>query len=206
VAALQAERTLEPGEVVPVIVQSVRDNRVLMLAWMNDEALRRTRETGEMHYWSRSRNALWRKGETSGNTQRLVSLQWDCDRDTLLARVAERGPACHLGDATCFGNEEFAPRSVLEELEGVFEERRKTPPPDSYVASLQADRLRMLKKVGEEASEVIVAASSDSPAALTAEAADLLFHLLLVLHDRGVTFRKVLEELERRRPPRPAEG
>lgn len=188
------------------MVQSVRDNRVLMLAWMNAEAVQKTEETGEMHYWSRSRTALWRKGETSGNTQRLISLHWDCDRDTLLARVAERGPACHTGTATCFGEEPFAPRSVLEELEQVFEARRRSPPKGSYVASLQADPAQMLKKVGEEAAEVIVAASGQSAEALTSEAADLLFHLLLVLHDRGVPFRRVLEELERRRPVPPAEG
>jgi phosphoribosyl-ATP pyrophosphohydrolase/phosphoribosyl-AMP cyclohydrolase len=177
---------------VPVIVQDA-GGRVLMLAYANREALEKTIATGFMHYWSRSRQKLWQKGETSGHTQRVVSLQWDCDRDVILARVIQSGPACHTGEPTCFGDIEA---TVLDQLWKVFAERARAPKPDSYVNALLRDERRLRQKVGEEAVEV---ALTDSDDALIREAADLVFHLCVLLYARGRTWSEVLAELERRR-------
>ena len=178
---------------VPVIAQDV-DGRVLMLAYASRESLQRTLDTGEMHYWSRSRQALWKKGETSGNAQRVASLHLDCDQDTLLARVEQTGPACHTGSSTCFGDQ---PTSVLDELWEVFEQRQAHPSEASYVSGLLSDERRVRQKVGEEAVEVALEADD---AALPREAADLVFHLLVLLFARQRPWSDVLAELERRRP------
>ena len=177
---------------VPVIAQDV-DGRVLMLAYANREALAQTLDTGWMHYWSRSRRKLWQKGETSGNVQRVVSLHLDCDGDTVLARVEQTGPACHTGTSTCFGD--VAP-AVLDELWAVFEDRQAHPSDASYVSGLLSDERRLRQKLGEEAVEVALEADDD---ALVSEAADLVFHLLLVLYARDRRWADVLVELERRR-------
>jgi phosphoribosyl-ATP pyrophosphohydrolase/phosphoribosyl-AMP cyclohydrolase len=177
---------------VPVIVQDA-GGRVLMLAYANREALEKTIGKGLMHYWSRSRQKLWQKGETSGHTQRVVSLHWDCDRDVILARVIQSGPACHTGEPTCFGDIDA---TVLDQLWKVFAERVRAPKPDSYVNALLRDERRLRQKVGEEAVEV---ALTDSDDALIREAADLVFHLCVLLYARGRTWSEVLAELERRR-------
>jgi len=177
---------------VPVIAQD-GDGRVLMLAYADREALEKTVETGLMHYWSRSRNELWQKGATSGHVQRVRSLHLDCDGDAVLARVAQTGPACHTGQATCFGE---AQGTVLHELQRVFQDRQQNPKTDSYVNKLLHEPRRLRQKVGEEAVEVALADSAD---ALRAEAADLVFHLLLALFQAGLSWSDVLAELERRR-------
>lgn len=187
---LDAVRWDDQG-LVPVIAQDL-DGRVLMLAYANREALTKALETGTMHYWSRSRQELWRKGETSGHTQRVRSLHLDCDGDAVLARVEQRGPACHTGQPTCFG---VVHPNVLAELWSVFEARARRPQPDSYVNRLLADERRLRQKIGEEGVEVALAEDG----ALTAEAADLLFHLLVLLFARGRSWADVLGELERRR-------
>ncbi len=181
-----------PDGLVPVIAQGV-DGRVLMLAYADREALQRTLETGFMHYWSRSRQRLWQKGETSGHVQRVLSLHLDCDRDTVLARVVQTGPACHLGTPTCFGDPDA---DVFDELWNVFADRAANPREDSYVNRLLGDERRLRQKVGEEGVEVALAASNEE---LVYEAADLVFHLCVLLFARSVSWSEVVAELERRR-------
>jgi len=171
------------------IVQDARDNRVLMLAWMDDEALRLTRETGEAWFWSRSRQRLWRKGETSGNTLTVEELRDDCDGDALLLRVRPAGPACHTGSVSCFAPELW--RTVVE--------RVRERPEGSYVASLaDAGVERAAQKLGEEAVEAAIAAVAED-GRLVAEAADVLFHLCVLLAVAGIDIAEVEGELERRR-------
>jgi phosphoribosyl-ATP pyrophosphohydrolase/phosphoribosyl-AMP cyclohydrolase len=171
------------------IVQDARDNRVLMLAWMDEEALRRTRETGEAWFWSRSRQRLWRKGETSGNTLTVEEVRDDCDGDALLLRVTPAGPACHTGSVSCFAPELW--RTVVE--------RVRERPEGSYVASLaDAGVERAAQKLGEEAVEAAIAAVADD-GRLVAEAADVLFHLYALLAVAGLDIAEVDAELDRRR-------
>jgi phosphoribosyl-ATP pyrophosphohydrolase/phosphoribosyl-AMP cyclohydrolase len=177
---------------VPIITQDV-DGRLLMLAYTNREALEKTVEMGWMHYWSRSRQRLWKKGETSGHTQRLVSLKLDCDGDAILARVVQNGPVCHTGSPSCFGRMEA---NVLDDLWSVFADRVQHPKPDSYVNKLLSDERHLRQKVGEEGVEVALADSDD---ALIREAADLIFHLSVLLFARRQSWSEVLAELERRR-------
>jgi len=182
----------------PVVAQDADTGDVLMVAWGNAKSLERTRRTGWMHYWSRSRKGLWLKGEESGNRQRVVSLTWDCDRDALLARVRPLGPACHTGRATCFGHPP-PPKDVITELWRVFRDRDRYPPQTSYVAKLFARPDEARKKVGEEAIEFILASQVSDRKAFVHEAADLLFHMLVLLYLKDVSFPDVLEELLRRR-------
>ncbi|MFP4343073.1 MAG: bifunctional phosphoribosyl-AMP cyclohydrolase/phosphoribosyl-ATP diphosphatase HisIE [Anaerolineales bacterium] len=197
---------------IPAVVQDAVTGAVLMVAWMNAEALRLTRETGLATFWSRSRQEIWQKGGTSGNVQRVCEIRVDCDGDTLLLRVRPAGPACHTGARSCFyraftGEGELRPLppeepesgDLLDELFDVILERKSTAPPGSYTASLLADPDEALKKVGEEAVEVILAAKGQSDQRLTAEAADLLYHLLVVLATRDLTLAAVRQELARRR-------
>lgn len=179
---------------VPVVAQDAVDGRVLMLAYADASALRRTLETGYMHYWSRSRAQLWKKGATSGNVQHVRSLHLDCDGDAVLARVAQTGVACHTGAPTCFGDE--GP-TVLDELGDVVRDRAGRSEAESYVAGLLGDERRLRQKVGEEAVEVALEADDE---ALTREAADLVFHLLVLMFARERPWADVLSELERRRP------
>lgn len=189
---------------LPVVVQDDRSGAVLMVAWMNREALERTQATGQMWFWSRSAQALWRKGETSGHIQRLVELRADCDGDALLARVIPEGPACHTGQPSCFyrladGTEAGAGGPVLARLEAVVEERRRTMPTGSYTASLlRAGQEAMGAKVLEEAEEVARAGRAESDRRLAEEAADLLYHLVVLLSSRGVPFTRVLDVLAAR--------
>jgi len=188
-----------PPELRPAIVQNADDGRVLMLAWMDAEAEAKTRETGEAWFWSRSRGRLWHKGETSGNTLGVVELRDDCDGDTLLLRVRPAGPSCHTGSLSC-----FAP-----ELWRTVSDRAARRPPGSYTARLLDLGLgACARKVGEEAVELTVAALDESDERVIEEAADLLYHLYVVLAARGLDVASVEDELQGRQrdlmgpPPR----
>jgi phosphoribosyl-AMP cyclohydrolase / phosphoribosyl-ATP pyrophosphohydrolase len=184
----------------PCVVQDSRTGEVLTLAYVNEEALRRTRETGQMHFWSRSRDELWRKGETSGNVQRLVELRYDCDHDAVLALVEPVGPACHTGERTCFHNGDLTPvpHEALPALERVVAERRDRAPEGSYTAELLADPPRLGEKVREEAGEAARAAAGESDERLAEEAADLLYHLDVLLASRGLSVADALQVLNDR--------
>jgi phosphoribosyl-ATP pyrophosphohydrolase/phosphoribosyl-AMP cyclohydrolase len=185
---------------VPVVVQDRASGDVLMMAWANAEALQRTAESGLAHFWSRRRSALWRKGETSGHVLRVAEVKRDCDGDTLLMVVDPEGPTCHEGTRTCFGDAPTSAAGVVEEVRRVIEERARQRPEGSYTARLFAKGLdHALKKVGEEATEVILAAKGESADRLAEEAADLLFHVMVVLAHRGVPPRAVLGVLQARR-------
>jgi phosphoribosyl-ATP pyrophosphohydrolase/phosphoribosyl-AMP cyclohydrolase len=185
---------------VPVIAQDEASGDILMVAWANAEALRKTMETGIAHFWSRSRQALWRKGETSGNELTVVALRADCDKDTLIAVVRPVGPACHTNERTCFGEGTHTLAGIFSAVERVIAERAQTMPEGSYTARLIAKGLdASLKKLGEEATEVVLAAKGETQERLADEAADLLFHLQVALHQRGVPFSRVAEVLRRRR-------
>jgi phosphoribosyl-AMP cyclohydrolase / phosphoribosyl-ATP pyrophosphohydrolase len=190
---------------VPCIAQDWRTGEVLTLAYMNREALDRTLSSGEVHFWSRSRNALWKKGETSGNTQRLRSLRYDCDGDALVALVDPAGPACHTGERTCFyrtvGDPAVAPHEALPALARTLEERRRVLPEGSYSAELfRAGPEAIGAKIEEEAEETARAGREESDERLRAEAADLIYHLGVLLHARGLTFADALAELTERMP------
>jgi phosphoribosyl-ATP pyrophosphohydrolase/phosphoribosyl-AMP cyclohydrolase len=183
-------------KLTPAIIQDARSGEVLTLAYMNDEALQRTRDSGETWLWSRSRNELWHKGATSGNTQRVISITEDCDRDALLLAVIPNGPACHTGARSCFEN---APRRMLDRLMDVLKQRRENRPEGSYSAKLfNGGRNKILKKVGEEATEVIIAATSETRERLVSELADLVFHLSVLMTEEGIGWAEVDTELERR--------
>jgi phosphoribosyl-ATP pyrophosphohydrolase/phosphoribosyl-AMP cyclohydrolase len=194
------EAAFDERGLVPVVVQDRASGDVLMVAWTNREALRLTAETGEAHFWSRSRNALWRKGETSGNRLQVTEVRADCDRDTLLMVAEPTGPACHTGARTCFGEASPSLGGLLFDLERLVDERDRDRPAGSYVAQLLAKGPdAALKKIGEESTEVVLAAKGESDERLAEEAADLLFHLAVALHQRGVSLSRVLEVLQRRR-------
>jgi len=181
-------------QLMPAIVQDVDSGRVLMLAWMDEEALRLTRETGEAWFWSRSRERLWRKGETSGNTLAVAELRDDCDGDALLLRVRPAGPTCHTGAASC-----FAPW-----LWRRIKEREQTSPVGSYVVSLLDDPGLAARKVGEEGLEAALAGAGESDERLVEEVADLLFHSYVLLAARGLDPELVEAELARRAARRDA--
>ena len=195
---------------VPVVAQDAESGKVLMVAWANREALERTLETGQLHFWSRSRRELWRKGETSGNTLALASFHADCDRDTLLALVRPAGPACHTGEETCFGDraepepgttgparrpeEEDQggrapaddPSDVLRRLDAVLRSRGQERPEGSYTTKLLDDENLRLKKLGEEAAELVAALAKGDRSRSVEEAADLFYHLLVALRAEGI--------------------
>lgn len=187
------------GQLTPVVVQDVRNNNVLMLAYMNEEALELTKKTGYMHYWSRSRNAIWKKGETSGNVQKAVEILTDCDGDAILARVEQTGVACHTGTYSCFAKEPISERDIFAELWSVFEERKAAQCESSYTCRLMNNRNLLLKKIAEESSEVIIAAKDRSRGEVVYEAADLMYHLMVLLFDEGIAMEEVEKELEGRR-------
>jgi phosphoribosyl-ATP pyrophosphohydrolase/phosphoribosyl-AMP cyclohydrolase len=198
--AMPADLAFDEKGLIPVVVQDHASGDVLMVAWSNAEALARTAETGVAHFWSRSRQALWRKGETSGNGMRVREARTDCDRDVILLAVDPEGPACHTGTRTCFGEDSPSLAGVLDELAHVIASRAGASAETSYTARLLSKGLdHMLKKVGEEATEVVLAAKGESNERLAEEAADLLFHLLVALAQRGVGPQHVLEVLRRRR-------
>jgi len=187
---------------VPCIAQDWRTGEVLTLAYMNEEALARTRDSGDVWFFSRSRGQLWHKGETSGNFLRVRALRYDCDLDAVLALVEPEGPACHTGERTCFHNgdlEHPAPHEALSALERTIEARRTAAPGASYTAELLADPPRIGAKVEEEAEEVARAAADESDERVAEEAADVLYHLAVLLASRGMTIADALEVLNDRR-------
>jgi phosphoribosyl-ATP pyrophosphohydrolase/phosphoribosyl-AMP cyclohydrolase len=186
---------------VPCVVQDAASGEVLTLAYMNEDALARTRETGETHFWSRSRQELWHKGETSGNVQRVRSLRYDCDLDAVLALVDPAGPACHTGERTCFHNGDLtpAPHEALPALERTIASRGAERPDGSYTAALLADPPQIAEKVREEADEVGRAAAGESDERVAEEAADVLYHLTVLLASRGLTLASALDVLNGRR-------
>ncbi len=201
---------------VPCVMQDWQTGEVLTLAYMNDEALRRTRETGEVHFFSRSREEIWHKGETSGNVQRVRQIRYDCDADALVALVEPGGPACHTGERSCFyrdldGTADAAPDAppaegepppagyeALGELERTLLDRRDRRPEGSYTAELLDNPSWIGAKVREEADEVAQAAASEPDERVVEEAADLLFHLQVLLVSRGAAVAAVLETLNGR--------
>jgi phosphoribosyl-AMP cyclohydrolase / phosphoribosyl-ATP pyrophosphohydrolase len=188
---------------IPAVVQDATSREVLTLAYMNSESLARTIETEQTWFWSRSRNELWHKGETSGNTQRVVEIIPDCDGDALVVLVEPAGPACHTGARSCFSNSNATSADLsglLDQLYAVIKEREQLRPEDSYTTYLFNEGLdKILKKVGEESAETIVAAKNDSTSAFVSEVSDLLYHLLVLLVARGVSLDEVRTELARRR-------
>jgi len=185
---------------VPTLAQDRSSGDVLMLAWADAEALRLTADTGFAHFWSRSRSRIWKKGESSGHTLRVTEIRADCDGDTLLYLAEPAGPACHTGRRTCFGDGSPTLAGVLDELQALVRERREADPEASYTARLHAKGLdHVLKKIGEEATEVVLAAKAESDERLASEAADLLFHLVVAFEQRGVPFARALEVLAQRR-------
>jgi len=205
-----------PDGLVPAVVQDALSKEVLMLAYMNKESLQKSLESGQTWFWSRSRNELWNKGATSGHTQQIESLHYDCDGDTLLVKVRQNGPACHTGAYSCFYREgtsgasdpaqapsredRFAP---LSRLEATIAQRDAERPEGAYTTYLFEKGVdKILKKVGEETAEVIIAAKNRDGVELRSESADLIFHLMVLLREQGVPFDDVLKELEfRHRKP-----
>ncbi|MGO4546648.1 bifunctional phosphoribosyl-AMP cyclohydrolase/phosphoribosyl-ATP diphosphatase HisIE [Paenibacillus sp. 2TAB23] len=200
---------------VPAIVQDAQSKEVLMMAYMSKESLQLSVESGVTWFWSRSRNELWNKGATSGHTQRIVSLAYDCDGDTLLVKVDQKGPACHTGRYSCFFNHvevngnaaastsDAAPAAdrfgTLGQLEGTIAERYAERPEGSYTSYLFDKGVdKILKKVGEEASEVIIAAKNKDNDELRSEVGDLIFHLMVLLRERGLPLDDVISEIHSR--------
>ncbi len=184
------------GGLVPAVVQDADTQRVLMLGYMDRDALEATLANGRVTFFSRSRQRLWTKGETSGHVLDLVRLEADCDRDTLLVQARPRGPTCHLGTSSCFMQ---APAAALAELENLIETRERERPPGSYTTTLfEAGIARIAQKVGEEGVETALAAVTADDAALTGEAADLVYHLLVLLRARGLGFADVAKVLASR--------
>ena len=196
---------------IPAIVQDARTGAVLTLAYMNAESLEKTLATGETWFWSRSRSELWHKGATSGNIQRVVEVRQDCDGDALAVLVEPAGPACHTGKRSCFHRDlegevvddvglDQSLGTVLDELYQLIESRQRERPEGSYTTYLFAQGLdKILKKLGEEASETIIAAKNDDSGQLISESADLLYHLVVLLVDRGVKLESIRDELVQRR-------
>ena len=185
---------------VPVVVQDRTSGDVLMVAWANREALDLTASTGLAHFWSRSRSALWKKGGTSGHVLLVREVRRDCDGDTLLYLVDADGPACHEGTRTCFGDPSLTKAGTLLEVGRTVRSRSTEKPEGSYTASLVAKGLdHTLKKIGEEATEVVIAAKGESDERLAEEAADLLYHLIVAMQIRGVPFSRALDVLKQRR-------
>jgi phosphoribosyl-ATP pyrophosphohydrolase/phosphoribosyl-AMP cyclohydrolase len=181
---------------VPAVIQHADTGAVLMLGFMNEEAFQETLARKRIVFFSRTRQTLWEKGETSGNTLDFVSARVDCDQDTILIAARPHGPVCHTGTVTCFGNE---PATFLGQLEAVIEQRISERPEGSYTARLFAQGpKRIAQKVGEEGLEVALAAAAETDDKVVSESADLLFHLLVLLRSRGIAFEKVVAELAAR--------
>ena len=197
---------LNSDGMVPVIAQDYQTNEVLMLAYMNEKAFNTTLETGKMTYWSRSRNELWTKGLTSGHLQFVKSLTLDCDNDTILAKVEQIGAACHTGNRSCFYRtilkkeyDETNPLKVFEDVYGVIEDRKVHPKEGSYTNYLFDKGIdKILKKVGEEATEIIIAAKNPDPEEIKYEISDFLYHVMVLMAERGVTWEDITKELARR--------
>jgi phosphoribosyl-ATP pyrophosphohydrolase/phosphoribosyl-AMP cyclohydrolase len=199
-----ADIAFDERGLVPCIVQDWRTGEVLTLAYMNAEALARTRETGEVHFFSRSRQELWHKGETSGNTQAVKAIRYDCDADAVLALVEPAGPACHTGERSCFHNGDTAtgaPYETLPTLERTIATRAAARPQNSYTAKLLDDPSLAGAKVQEEAEEVVRAAREESDERVAEEAADVIYHLAVLLSGRGLSLADAERVLDGRRKP-----
>jgi phosphoribosyl-AMP cyclohydrolase / phosphoribosyl-ATP pyrophosphohydrolase len=190
---------------VPAIVQDYLDGTVLMMAWMNQESLQKTLDTGDTWFWSRSRSQLWHKGETSGHLQKVRSLRYDCDSDALLVTVEQIGDiACHTGERSCFhqvdGSKEAPPADTLSQVFEVIRDRRDNPVESSYTCKLFAGGdNKILKKIGEESAEVVMACKDDDKEAIAGEVADLFYHSLVALAHHGVDLKDVYRKLQQRR-------
>ena len=215
-SAAAAALRFDPNGLLPAVIQEAGTGEVLTVAWMNAEALERTLATRLTHFWSRSRRTLWQKGETSGHRQHVEAVYADCDQDTLLVLVHQEGVACHTGSRSCFftrvdrapeGGSDAAPAleggpAILDAVDRVIQSRRAAPREGSYVSRLlTGGDARIAQKVGEEASEVVVAALAEDSDRLVAEVADLWFHTLVLLGARGLSARHVFAELHRRHRP-----
>ncbi len=204
-----------PDGLIPAIIQDDGSGEILMMAYMNADSLKMTLEKGFTHFWSRSRKKFWMKGETSGHVQKVKQIFYDCDRDTLLIKVNQKGPgACHTGSRSCFfttiegeeqsgkvfsANEAYKKQPVLERLAAVIHDRRCNPKTDSYVSGLlEKGKDTVLKKVGEEATEAVVAAAQGNRESFIQELADLWFHTLILMEQEGVAITEVYDELENR--------
>ncbi|MGD9677535.1 MAG: bifunctional phosphoribosyl-AMP cyclohydrolase/phosphoribosyl-ATP diphosphatase HisIE [Vulcanibacillus sp.] len=191
---------------VPAITQDINTKEVLMLAYMNEEAIRRTLEEEIVHYYSRSRQELWKKGETSGNFQMLKGFYYDCDKDTILLKVEQIGVACHTGEYSCFFNavinegNKFKEEEILHDLYLLIQDRKLNPIKDSYTCYLLEKGLdKILKKIGEESSEVIIGAKNKDKEELVYEISDLVYHLLVLMVNEGIELEDVKGELGKRR-------
>ena len=191
------------GGLVPAIIQDATTNKVLMLGYMNQEALDKTKETGLVTFFSRSRQTLWTKGETSGNYLKLVDMKIDCDNDTLLVKAIPAGPVCHKGTDTCWGEtNESSPLTFLTQLQDFIEKRHEEMPEGSYPTSLFRDGLnRMAQKVGEEALELVIEATNGSNERMVYEGADMLYHLIVLLTSKGLRIEDLASELRERHDP-----
>ena len=191
------------GGLVPAIIQDVTTTNVLMLGFMNEEAYEKTLATKHVTFWSRTRNTLWTKGETSGHFLNLVDMKIDCDNDTLLVRVNPVGPTCHTGTDTCWGEEnESNPLLFLSELQSFIDKRKQEMPEGSYTTSLFTKGVnKIAQKVGEEALETVIEATNGTDDHLVYEASDLLYHLIVLLTEKGLRIEDVAEELHKRHDP-----
>lgn len=191
------------GGLVPAIIQDARTKNVLMLGFMNQEAYEKTVETGKVTFWSRTRNTLWTKGETSGNYLNVVSIQNDCDDDTLLIKVNPIGPTCHTGTDTCWGEvNENNPLLFLSELQDFIEKRKEEMPEGSYTTSLFRKGInKIAQKVGEEALETVIEATNGTNEQLVYESSDMFYHLIVMLTSKGLRIEDVANELRKRHDP-----
>jgi phosphoribosyl-ATP pyrophosphohydrolase/phosphoribosyl-AMP cyclohydrolase len=181
---------------IPAIVQDAVSGKVLMQGYMNEEALEKTRESGMVTFFSRSKNRLWTKGETSGNFMELVSIAGDCDGDSILVKANPRGPVCHTGSDTCWDEENSSKTGFIDQLRAIIKNRKNNPSDKSYTASLFAKGInKVAQKVGEEAVEIVIEAKDDNKELFLGEAADLLFHYLVLLEAKGYELDEVMEVL-----------
>ena len=191
------------GGLVPAIIQDAVTQKVLMLGFMNEEAYQKTLDTKHVTFWSRTRNTLWTKGETSGNFLNLVDIKVDCDNDTLLIQAHPDGPTCHTGTDTCWGEENHAnPLLFLTELQDFINRRKEEMPEGSYTTKLFKEGInKIAQKVGEEALETVIEATNGTTDHLVYEASDLLYHLLVMLTEKGLRIEEVAQELQKRHDP-----
>lgn len=191
------------GGLVPAIIQDAKTKNVLMLGFMNQEAYEKTLQTGKVTFWSRSRQKLWTKGETSGNFLDLVSTAVDCDNDTLLVKATPHGPTCHTGTDTCWGeSNDASPLLFLKELQDFIEQRHEQMPEGSYTTRLFKDGVnKMAQKLGEEALETVIEATNGTNDKLVYEASDMLYHLLVLLTSKGLRIEDIAAELQKRHDP-----
>jgi phosphoribosyl-ATP pyrophosphohydrolase/phosphoribosyl-AMP cyclohydrolase len=191
------------GGLVPAIIQDAVTQKVLMLGFMNEEAYQKTLDTKHVTFWSRTRNTLWTKGETSGNFLNLVDIKVDCDNDTLLIQAHPDGPTCHTGTDTCWGEENHAnPLLFLTELQDFINRRKEEMPEGSYTTKLFKEGInKIAQKVGEEALETVIEATNGTSDHLVYEASDLLYHLLVMLTEKGLRIDEVAQELQKRHDP-----